>query len=123
MMDFKQRLEQSRGTTSASELEKNHTCEYFATDNIKSLPACLDLRLPQGERRALPYSYVTEIYFDMEIGIVIYTNTKKVTITGRGLLILYDYLVNYRVRFIQANMGMDSQEEGLFIKDIAIEDL
>ena len=129
-MNFREKIEQSRekqdnsilsGTN--SELEDDYVCEFFATDNIKSLPACLDLRLPNGSRKALPYSYFTEIDFDTESGIEITTTTKKVKITGRDLSKLFDYLVAYRVRYITTNIGTDIEETGLSVKEILIEQL
>ena len=130
-MDFRQRLEQNRERPaerpitgdSANEPQDDLRSEYFGTDNARNLPACLDLRLPNGSRKALPYSYFTEINFDSETGIEIFTNTKKINITGRNLTKLFDYLVTYRVRYIQANIGNDTQEEGLFVEEILVEDV
>lgn len=129
-MNFRERLEQSRerqgNNTEAiitAELEEGFSCEYFAIDNIKSLPACLDFRMPDGNRIAIPYSFVTEIYLDISEGILISTTSKKIKITGRDLSKLYDYLVAYRVRFVSANIGTDIEDDGLFIKEITIEDL
>ena len=129
-MNFREKLEQSRerlGSNSEAvieaEMQEAYTCEYFATDNIKSLPACLDLRLPNGSRKALPYNYFVEINFDTESGIEITTTTKKVKITGRELGKLYDFLVSYRVRFITSNLGEDLKDEGLFVKEILILEL
>jgi len=129
-MNFRERLEQSRekpGNISeaalAEELEESFACEYFATDNIKSSPPCLDLRLPDGKHKALPYSYFIEIDFDSADNIEITTTNKKVKITGRDLGRLFDYLVAYRVRYIQVNIGADTEESGLFVGAILIEEI
>lgn len=126
-MNFRERLEQSRekyGEAGGSgELEEIYSCEYFATDNIKSMPACLDLRLPNGSRKALPYNYVVEIDFDGGELIHILTTTKHIQIIGRDLGRLYDFLVAYRVRFITTNIGADLKEAGLFVKQIIIEEI
>lgn len=123
-MDFRQRLEQNRSrpvsAEPAPEPEDQYSCPYFATDKH---PACLDLRLPDGVRRALPYSYFMEMRYDCDSGIEIYTSTRKITITGRNMTRLFDYLLSYRVRFIQANVGNDGNESGLFVKHIAIEEI
>ena len=79
--------------------------------------------MKEGSRRALPYSYFTEINFDNETGIEIFTTTKRIKIVGRNLSKLFDYLVTYRVRYIQANIGNDQKEEGLFVKEILFEEL
>jgi hypothetical protein len=126
-MDFKQRLEAGReqvvANDSSGEQGDNFACDYFAKSNIGSLPACLDLRLSNGRRKALPYSYFTEINLDNESGIEILTNNKKIIITGRNLAKLFDYLVAYRVRYVQANMGNDPNEDGLFVKEIRVEEI
>ena len=126
-MDFRERIEQSREKPANIEeitaLDNGYSCEYFATDNIKSLPACLDLRFPNGNRKALPYNYFVEINFDASDSIEITTTTKKVKITGRELGKLYDYLVAYRVRYVASDIGADLEEKGLFIKEIFIEEL
>ena len=128
-MNFRERLEQSRERQGSNteallevEMEDGYSCEYFAIDNIKSLPACLDLRLPNGSRKALPYNYFVEIDFLSGNIIEITTTTKKVQITGRDLGKLYDYLVSYRVRYITSNLGADLKDEGLFVGEILIKD-
>ena len=129
-MNFRDRLEQSRerlGSNTeaiiAAGMEEGFCCEYFATDNIKSLPACLDLRFPTGKRKAIPYSFFTEIDFDSEEGIEITTSTKKIKITGRDLYKLYDFLAAFRVRYIQAKIGDDLDDDGLCVNEIVIEEL
>lgn len=126
MMDFRQRLEQARLRPVDSEIsrepEEDFACPYFATDKVKS-PACLDLRLAGGERRALPYSYFMEINYEPETGIEIVTSSKRIKITGRNLSRLFEYLIAYRVRFVQANIGNDAQEDGLYVQEILVEAL
>ncbi len=123
-MDFRQRLEQGRlrlaGDDTASEMGTDGVCPYFSTDKTKS-PACLDLRLSCGNHIALPYSYFTEMIFNTETGIEIHTADKKINIVGRNLIQLFDHLIAYRVKFIQANIGGDLNEDGLFVKEIMIE--
>lgn len=125
-MDFRQRLEQSRNTAanSSSHVEPTEPAanRYFSTDNGNRIN-CLDLRLPEGARKALPYALITEINFDLDSGIEILAQGKTITIKGRNLIKLYDYLIAYRVRYIQANVGIDPEEEGLFVKEIFIGEL
>ncbi len=126
-MDFKQRLEQDKETSAGKEMAAepadNFVNEYFAKSNIGSFPACLDLRLSNGKRKALPYSFFTEINFDNEAAIEIFTASKKITITGRNLATLFDYLATYRVKYVRANIGNDQKEDGLFVKEILIEEI
>lgn len=122
-MDFRQRLEQSRITRDnepARESENTPTSDYFAVSSGAS-HACLDLRLADGKRIGLPYAYVNAIAFDPESGITLTTTREQVTITGRNLARLFDHLLSYRVRYIQANLGGDSQEDGVFVEEIRVE--
>jgi len=123
-MNYRERLAQSRmpipGERSA-EPEDFVSCPYFATDKSRN-PACLDLRFRNGERKAFPYAYFTQINFDAE-SIEIRTARNKITITGRSLTRLYEYLVIYRVRYVQENIGIDTEEDGIFVKDILVEEL
>lgn len=122
-MDFRQRLEQSRITRDnelAREPEESLATDYFAVSSGAS-HACLDLRLADGKRIGLPYAYINSIAFDPELGITLTTTREQVTITGRNLSRLFDHLLCYRVRFIQANLGGDSQEDGVFVESISVE--
>ncbi len=128
-MNFRERIEQAREkqndplAANNNEADENgFDTEYFGIDNIKSFPACLDLRLADGTRKALPYSYIMEINFAPSDGIEITTSTKKITITGRDLGRLYDYLTAFRVRYIQSYLGTDTTETGLFVGNISLED-
>ena len=124
-MDFRQRLEQNRHTNASSlapaEPEELVSYPYYGT--ITGHPSnCLDLRLPKGVRRAFPYAFITEIAYDLDAGIDILTQRKKITIVGRNLSKLFDHLIAFRVRYIQANIGNDPDEDGLFVKEILIEE-
>lgn len=95
--------------------------EYYGVSNERNLPACINLRLADGSFKAIPYSYIMEISFEPSEGIEITTTTKKITISGRNLHRLYDYLTAYRVRFIKAHIGNDTADEGtLFVGNIGI---
>jgi hypothetical protein len=97
--------------------------KFFGIERTRHASACLDLRLSNGNSKAIPYSYILEINFDASEGIEIYSSTKKITIMGRNLKMLYNYLAAFRVRYIQVNMGNDLTEESeLFVNDITIEE-
>lgn len=125
-MDFRQRLEHSKvqlvNSNPVDEPDEPQTTTYFATNRANS-PACLDLRLGDGSRKAVPYSHIVEISFAPEMGIEIRTTQKTIAITGRQLTALYEALVTYRVRYIQADVGNDAQEDGLFVGAISIHDM
>jgi hypothetical protein len=126
MMDFRARLEQSKSrpvsdeatdSNPSAEMDAPFSCPYFAVDRGRA-PSCLELRLRDGVRKALPYAFFTEITFEQDCGIAIFTSLKKIRITGRNLLPLFEQLVLYRVRFIQADVGGDGNEDGLFVGEI-----
>lgn len=98
--------------------------KFFGIENNHAFLSCLDLRLTEGRAVAIPYSFIAEIYFDASDGIEILTASKKITITGRNLRLLYTFLTAYRVKYIQSNVGNDMEGEiELFVKDIIIGEL
>ncbi len=127
-MTFKERVE--RDYARQNELAANNNdpeqdgydAEFFGIDNIKSFPASLDLRLPNGSRIAIPYGFIQEIRFNPAEGIEITTDKKTIKVLGRDLEKLFDYLTAFRVRYIRANAGFDGNETGLFVGTISIED-
>ena len=126
IMDFRQRLEQSRNRPVSDDMpgdaEEEFSCPYFATDKAR-MPVCLELRLPDGARKALPYAYFNEISFDADNGIEILTTNKTIIIKGRNLSRLFDYLAAYRVRYVQVNVGNDGNEDEHFVKEIIISEM
>jgi hypothetical protein len=133
-MDFVQRLrEKEKERQNSIEANENGVADlqedavssdFFGTDNLRNLPACLDLRLSETKRRALPYSYIMEVLFDATDGIEIIATTKRIKITGRNLGLLFDYLVAFRVRFIKMHSGSDFgvDDGGLFVGEILFDE-
>ena len=128
-MNFRDRIEKNKETQSKpvaannNEQEESVNYEYFGIENIRNSLTCIDLRFADGTRKALSYSYIMEISFTTSHEIEILSTSKKITITGRYLMRLYNCIVSYRVKYVQENMGTDANEEGLFIKHIKIEDI
>ena len=128
-MNFRERIEQRRNnqflTEPANDNQQDESFEtdYFGIENIRNHLPCIDLRPADGTRKAIPYIHVHELNFDATDGIEIITSTKRITITGRDLFKLYDYLAAFRVKYIQANIGTDANQEGLFVKEIKIEEV
>ena len=132
-MDFVQRLREKEKERQDSIDASEHPAEiqdeavnsdFFGTDNLRNLPACLDFRLREGKRKALPYSYIMEVIYDGTDGIEIIATTKRIKITGRNLELLFDYLVSFRVRYIKMHSGSDFgvDDGGLFVGEILIEE-
>lgn len=125
MIDFRQKLEQSRTKAVSGDIpadaEERNEYPYFAIERGRT-PVCLELRLSEGIRKAVPYSYVMEMTYHADKGIEIVTTQKRIHITGRNLSRLFDYLVAYRVKYVESNLAIES-EDGLFVKEITIEPL
>lgn len=98
--------------------------QFFGIEPQKKIPATVDFRLADNTFRAVPYSYIMDIEFDPADGIEVLTSTKRIKIRGRNLRLLYDYLAQFRVRFIQANVGADLTEGSEpFVSSIEISSL
>ena len=102
--------------------EKLPVSDFFKVERVRKMPPCLDLRLADGTFIAVPYSLFSQIAFDPSEGIEISLATeKKILITGRNLHQLYEYLIAFRIRFIQVNIGNDTTDENaLFVEGIEL---
>ena len=105
-MNFRDRVLSGRGMTMADTVNDNLVApivksDCFGIESIRNLPACIDFRFESGDRYALPYSLITGINYDKSEGIEIITPPNKMLIKGYNLTQLYDYLVLYRVKYIQ----------------------
>lgn len=118
----RQRLAEFAANDNNEEYEKLPVSDFFKVERVRKIPPCLDLRMADGSFVAVPYSLVSLISFDPSVGIEISLATeRKVVIAGRNLHLIYEYLVSFRVRFIQANIGNDTfDEEVLFVEGIEI---
>lgn len=122
-MSFRERIEQARANLDSieqngandNEVEETIESDYFGVENIRNLPACLDLRFSDGTRKAIPYSYILEIDYEPSGEIKITCSEKEISIKGRDLGKLYDYLIVYRVRFVkeQAHVNVDNTNQVL----------
>lgn len=132
-MDFREKyrernrrlLAEIAANDNQDEFEELPVSDFFKVERVRKMPPCLDLRLADGSFIAVPYSLVSLISFDPSEGIEIALATeKKVVITGRNLHLIYEYLVAFRVRFIQANIGNDTaDEEVLFVEGIEVKEV
>jgi hypothetical protein len=106
------------------QVELFETSEFFGKEQVRNMPACLELRYADGTSKAFPYSFIMEINFNPSEGIEIITTQKKILIEGRNLKMLYIFLLSFQVRFIQENIGADQTEEGkLFVRGIKMEEV
>ena len=129
-MDFRekyrdrQRLAEFAANDNVEEFEKLPVSDFFKVERVRKMPPCLDLRMADGSFMAVPYSHFSQVSFNPSEGIEISLATeKKVLISGRNLHQLYEYLIAFRIRFIQANIGNDCADENvLFVEGIEIKD-
>jgi hypothetical protein len=123
--EMSERLKGNEVEPSQSETFENEVdTAYFGIEPNQKFPTTLDLRFSNGNCKAIPYTYISEIDFIPSEGIEITALGRKFRITGRNLKKLYDFILKYRVRFIQANIGEDlTEEKELFVSDITIEEI
>ena len=120
----RQRLAEFAANDNVEEFEKLPVSDFFKVERVRKMPPCLDLRMADGSFMAVPYSHFSQVSFNPSEGIEISLATeKKVLISGRNLHQLYEYLIAFRIRFIQANIGNDCADENvLFVEGIEIKD-
>lgn len=124
LQERKEAINQQQTDNSETSVEQFEHSPYFGIEQLRNHPSCIDLRLTNGKFKALPYAYILEIDYDPSDGIEITATGKKVIVTGRNLKLLYHYLTAFRVRYIQANVGNDLEEEkALFVKNIKIDEM
>lgn len=96
---------------------------YFGVehrDNRLSPKLCMILRT--GRTVYLPYSHQPVIDFTPERDLRLVTPQARITITGRGLRALLDYLFEDKLRWIkEAECRMDDGTETVFISSITVE--
>lgn len=82
----------------------------------------LDLSFKNGDRLALPYSYLNMVRWSRESGIVLEFPTVLVTITGSNFLRLYNNLLMHRVfRLCEAETMFDGDTKTVIVQAIGIE--
>ena len=123
--ELSERLKNNETDPSVSETFENDVdTTFFGIEPNQKFPTALDLRFANGNCKAIPYTYISEIDFIPSEGIEITALGRKFRILGRNLKKLYDFILKYRVRFIQANIGEDlTEEKDLFVADIVIEEV
>lgn len=117
-------LEQQEKELPVDELELFTPSPFYHVDNLRSVPAALELRLRNGESEAIPYSDIRKLKYRPSEGIEVICVSDRVKITGRNLRQLYLFLAAFRIRYIEANIGHDLTEENVpFVKEIFIEEI
>lgn len=94
---------------------------YGIEPQITARALMFELRTKDGKRTAYSYSYMTEANYEPEKGITINVSDVVITITGRNLGEIFNYLVSNRLTYIQEDYsGIDDGESQLFIESIGV---
>lgn len=122
-MNFRDNVLISRGKTIPESVNDNSTTSItqsgcFRIENIRNLPACIDIRFESGNQLALPYSLITEINYDKSKGIEVNIQSSKLLIKGCNLTRLYDYLIAFRVSYIQLSKSSVSVTGEPYVEEI-----
>ncbi len=126
-MSFLERIEQKiqdkqNNPAPANDNDRAVDYEFFGIEAIRNPLPCIVFRIPDSDWVSLPYSLIVRIHYNPS-RIIIKTTDSIITITGRDLQKLFDYLAVYRVRYIQPNIGIDISDEGLFVSEVIIDDI
>lgn len=102
--------------------EESEDANYYGIERQADTRAVMfEIRTKEGNRKAFPYSYLTEIDYIPETGIIIYVAEVNISIIGRNLGDVYNYLFSNRLTYIQEDFsGMDNEDSTLFIESISI---
>lgn len=94
---------------------------YGIEPQITSRGLMFELRTRDGKRKAYSYSYMTEADYEPEKGIIINVSDVVITITGRNLDEIFNYLVANRLTYVQEDYsGIDDEEASVFVESIEI---
>lgn len=99
------------------------TTDFYGAVRIGNGLMNIELYLADGNRAAVPCSFMTRFRFNRS-EITFRADGEKYTISGRNLEPLWIRLINQRLKYVKANIGNDlSAEKDLFVKDIVISEL
>jgi hypothetical protein len=91
---------QSPLVAEAADFNEYEETECYAKRRDKRSELMLDVRLLDGKRFGLSYSYLRGVFFNGAELLLIFT-PHEVTITGKYLLPLYEGVLEHRLRFVQ----------------------
>ncbi|KAA0220215.1 MAG: hypothetical protein KJ057_16760 [Phycisphaerae bacterium] len=104
--------------------ESGSACDAFSTINPQhGHEIMLDFRRKNGDRLALPYTYLTAITFDPSMGIKLEYTGHQVIIKGRNLEPIYLALLGYRATWLQEQSSRHDigGDDATFISALEIE--
>ncbi len=109
---------------SATSFSSRPKSEYYGVFEPNTYANSLKLIKRDGQIVFMPYSQQPIIFYDPSSGISIKSISLQITVTGRGLAPLAEWLGANRVKWIkECSTGIDDKNEQLFVMDIEFEDL
>lgn len=110
----------SASATATAANDDGETC--YLLRNVEGRTLMLELRLRNGDHRALPYAYLLEVSYERSTGIRLRFTGAAVQIRGRNLARLYEGFLTQRVQWVQeGTAGRDFAPEGApFISDVIV---
>jgi hypothetical protein len=87
------------GTSLPGELYEE--TRFYARRRGQGQEVMLDIRQTNGNRIALPYALLVGIAFDASGEMRLFYTERSIVIQGRGLLPIYEGLLDHTIRFIQ----------------------
>ena len=114
-------------TSSGKDISSVPTSQYYGIDQESPYLATLKFIQKNGELFFLPYALQPIIRFvpEEQLGhIHISTMRFEISIKGRNLMRLAEWIGTFKVRWIkESNTGVDDNSENLFVKEIEIKKL
>ncbi len=96
---------------------------YGIEPQMTSRALMFELRTKDGRRKAYSYSYMTEADYEPDTGIIINVSDVVITITGRNLDEIFNYLVANRLTYVQEDYsGIDDEEASVFVQGIEVKE-
>lgn len=111
-------IEKLRALT--EQVEEEH--KYFGFDRQENGWALIfELRTHDDRRSALPYSYLTRVDFNPDMGIEIYISNVVVLVKGRDLGSFYSLLLQNQITWLRENFSdIDLGEDGVFLESVVV---
>ncbi len=98
--------------------------EFFGVDLNSHFVPSIKFQKRDGKLLFLPYSSQPIIEFNPDTGILVRSFQKIISIKGRGLVKLAEWLGSQKVVWVaESTTGTDDESEDIFISAISVEDV
>jgi len=114
------RGEQAGNWTPANKTDKAY--HFFGLERGNRFVRRFKLLLRDGREFSVPYAYLPIILYDPDRNLIIRTGDVEITIVGRSLKILADWLNEEKVLWIkESESGIDDEDDEVFILSISVD--